>query len=135
MALSGYKKLQCFDVLIRIICCRGGSRFIVPYHQFVKSVSNKYSTGMRFSLRFETEDATERCTGIITGISEIDPVNWPGSKWKCLMVSILYIYVYLVSGVCSLVSETKTVKLVKSVISLVLHQFSLKLSINLVLKL
>ncbi|KAI7740869.1 hypothetical protein M8C21_021969 [Ambrosia artemisiifolia] len=42
---------------------------------------------MRFNLRFETEDATERrCRGIITGISDVDPVNWPGSKWKSLMV-------------------------------------------------
>ncbi|KAK1424751.1 hypothetical protein QVD17_20089 [Tagetes erecta] len=65
---------------------RGGSRFIVPYHEFVRSVSIKFSPGMRFNLRFETEDTTERFTGIITGISEIDPVNWPGSKWRCLMV-------------------------------------------------
>lgn len=67
---------------------RGGlSDFVLPYHQFLKSFVNKFSPGMRFNLRFETEDAAERkCTGMITGISDIDPVNWPGSKWKCLMV-------------------------------------------------
>ncbi|KAK9051687.1 hypothetical protein SSX86_028315 [Deinandra increscens subsp. villosa] len=66
---------------------RSGSKFIVPYHQFLKSVSKKFSPGMRFNLRFETEDATERrCTGTISGISDVDPVNWPGSKWRCLMV-------------------------------------------------
>ncbi|KAJ7968620.1 Auxin response factor [Quillaja saponaria] len=38
-------------------------------------------------MRFETEDAAERrCTGLITGISDVDPVSWPGSKWKCLLV-------------------------------------------------
>ncbi|XP_076917349.1 auxin response factor 15-like [Bidens hawaiensis] len=66
---------------------RSGSKFIVPYHQFLKSLANTFTPGMRFNLRFETEDANERqCTGVITGISDIDPVNWPGSKWRCLMV-------------------------------------------------
>ncbi|KAI3718980.1 hypothetical protein L6452_19866 [Arctium lappa] len=67
---------------------RGGlSEFIVSYHQFRKSLANKFSHGMRFNTRFETEDAAERrCTGIITGISDMDPVKWPGSKWRCLMV-------------------------------------------------
>ncbi|XP_076901758.1 auxin response factor 3-like [Bidens hawaiensis] len=66
---------------------RSGSKFIVPYHQFLKSLENKFTPGMRFNLRFETDDANERlCTGVITGIGDIDPVNWPGSKWRCLMV-------------------------------------------------
>ncbi|XP_021975677.1 auxin response factor 3 [Helianthus annuus] len=66
---------------------RSGSKFIVPYHRFRKSLTNKFSLGTRFNLRFETEDATERrCRGIITGVSDIDPVNWPGSKWRCLTV-------------------------------------------------
>ncbi|PWA88762.1 auxin response factor, DNA-binding pseudobarrel domain protein [Artemisia annua] len=67
---------------------RGGlSEFIVPYHQFRKSLANRFTTGMMFNVRLETEDASERrCTGIITGISDTDPINWPGSKWKSLMV-------------------------------------------------
>ncbi|XP_024989418.1 auxin response factor 3-like isoform X2 [Cynara cardunculus var. scolymus] len=109
---------------------RGGlSEFIVPYHQFRKRLTNKFLPGMRFNMRFDTEDAVERrfdlysllkpfyhtrselkfphrldfdhfslicchnllcffdrCTGIITGISDMDPVKWPGSKWRCLMV-------------------------------------------------
>ncbi|KAL7606663.1 hypothetical protein Lser_V15G16418 [Lactuca serriola] len=66
----------------------GVSEFILPYHRFLKSLlPNKFSPGMRFNLRFETEDAGERkSTGMITGISDVDPVKWPGSKWKCLMV-------------------------------------------------
>ena len=27
-----------------------------------------------------------RYTGIVTGISDMDPVRWPGSKWRCLLV-------------------------------------------------
>ncbi|RZS06833.1 hypothetical protein BHM03_00037563 [Ensete ventricosum] len=29
---------------------------------------------------------TGRYTGLITGIGELDPLRWPGSKWKCLSV-------------------------------------------------
>ncbi|KAB2017374.1 hypothetical protein E1A91_D08G159200v1 [Gossypium mustelinum] len=27
-----------------------------------------------------------RYTGVVTGISEMDPVRWSGSKWRCLLV-------------------------------------------------
>ncbi|CAL8146795.1 unnamed protein product [Prunus armeniaca] len=38
-------------------------------------------------MHLETEDAAERrYTGVITGISELDPVRWPGSKRRCLVV-------------------------------------------------
>lgn len=80
----------------------------------MKSLDCSYSAGMRFRMRFETDDASERrfvdcqacscyipidlsitdlcptltCrfTGLIAGISDVDPHRWPGSKWKCLMV-------------------------------------------------
>ncbi|XP_024993271.1 auxin response factor 3-like isoform X2 [Cynara cardunculus var. scolymus] len=65
----------------------GSSEFIVPYNRFLKSLANSFSPGMRFKMRFETEDAGDRrSTGIITGINDINPVRWPGSKWRCLMV-------------------------------------------------
>ncbi|TKY59204.1 Auxin response factor 3 [Spatholobus suberectus] len=63
------------------------SEFIIPIHKFLKSLDYSYSVGMRFRVRFETEDATERrFTGLIVGVSDVDPVRWPGSKWRCLMV-------------------------------------------------
>ncbi|MBA0694500.1 hypothetical protein Goari_004784 [Gossypium aridum] len=31
-------------------------------------------------------DFSCRHSGVITGISDINPVRWPGSKWRCLMV-------------------------------------------------
>lgn len=65
----------------------GSSEFIVPFNRFLKSLANSFSPGMRFKMRFETEDAGDRrSTGIITGINDINPVRWPGSKWRCLMV-------------------------------------------------
>ncbi|XP_071736164.1 auxin response factor 15-like [Rutidosis leptorrhynchoides] len=65
----------------------GLSEFIVPYHRFMRSFGSNFEPGMRFNLRYEKEDAAERrCSGIITGMSDIDPVNWPGSKWRSLTV-------------------------------------------------
>ncbi|KAL6610780.1 hypothetical protein ACP70R_040749 [Stipagrostis hirtigluma subsp. patula] len=62
------------------------SEFILPYSMFMKSLSRPFSAGMRFKMRYESEDATERrYTGLITGIGDADPI-WRGSKWKCLLV-------------------------------------------------
>lgn len=63
------------------------SEFIIPLRKFSKSIDHSFSAGMRFKMRVETEDAAERrYTGLITGISDMDPVRWPGSKWRCLLV-------------------------------------------------
>ncbi|KAL3617073.1 Arf GTPase arf3 [Castilleja foliolosa] len=63
------------------------SEIIVPYHKFSKSLTQPFSCGMRFKIRFETEDSSERrCGGLVAGISDVDPTRWPGSKWKCLLV-------------------------------------------------
>ncbi|KAF3451418.1 hypothetical protein FNV43_RR07513 [Rhamnella rubrinervis] len=63
------------------------SEFIIPLRKFSKSLDYSFSVGMRFKMRFETEDAAERrYTGLVTGISDMDPVRWPGSKWRCLVV-------------------------------------------------
>ncbi|XVE51402.1 hypothetical protein DITRI_Ditri02bG0037500 [Diplodiscus trichospermus] len=63
------------------------SEFIIPVHKFLKSLDHSFTVGMRFKMRFETEDAAERrYTGLVTGIGDMDPVRWPGSKWRCLLV-------------------------------------------------
>lgn len=63
------------------------AEFVIPYHKYVKSVSQSLSIGMQFKMRFETEDAAERrYTGIITGIGDIEPSRWPVSKWRSLKV-------------------------------------------------
>lgn len=61
------------------------SEIIVPYHKFCKSLAQTFSCGMRFKIRFETEDSSDR-SGLIVGVSDVDPARWPGSKWKCLLV-------------------------------------------------
>ncbi|KAL4563258.1 hypothetical protein LXL04_027298 [Taraxacum kok-saghyz] len=65
----------------------GSSECIVPYNRFLKSLSLTFSPGMRFKMRCETEDSGDRrSSGIVTGVSDIDPARWPGSKWRCLTV-------------------------------------------------
>ncbi|XP_019162905.1 PREDICTED: auxin response factor 3-like isoform X2 [Ipomoea nil] len=62
------------------------SEFIMPYHKFSRSLIHSFSAGMTFKMRHETEDAAERYTGLILGVSDVDPVRWPGSKWRSLLV-------------------------------------------------
>ncbi|KAL0305693.1 UNVERIFIED_CONTAM: Auxin response factor 3 [Sesamum radiatum] len=63
------------------------SEIIVPYRKFSKSLAHSFSCGMRFKIRCETEDSSERrCSGVIIGVSDVDRARWPGSKWKCLLV-------------------------------------------------
>ncbi|KAL8256415.1 hypothetical protein R6Q59_031482 [Mikania micrantha] len=63
------------------------AEFIVPFDQYMESIKNSYSIGMRFNMRFEGEEAPEqRFTGTIVGIEQHDPQRWPESKWRCLKV-------------------------------------------------
>lgn len=63
------------------------SEFIVPFDQYMESLKNNYSIGMRFKMRFEGEEAPEqRFTGTIVGIEDADGKRWPDSKWRCLRV-------------------------------------------------
>ncbi|XP_020205134.1 auxin response factor 2A [Cajanus cajan] len=63
------------------------AEFIVPYDQYMESLKNNYSIGMRFKMRFEGEEAPEqRFTGTIVGIEDSDPKRWRDSKWRCLKV-------------------------------------------------
>ncbi|KAG2628588.1 hypothetical protein PVAP13_3KG249527 [Panicum virgatum] len=64
----------------------GASEFIVPYCKFLKSLNCPFSIGMKFKVGSENEDANQRSCGLISGISEVDSIGWPGSKWRCLQV-------------------------------------------------
>ncbi|XP_022142187.1 auxin response factor 3 isoform X2 [Momordica charantia] len=63
------------------------SQFVLPLHKFLKSINHPFSVGMRFRLSFETEDAADRrYTGLISGVGDVDPIRWPGSRWRSLVV-------------------------------------------------
>lgn len=64
------------------------SAFLVPAHKFAKAMARSLSVGMRFKMRFETDDASERSySGTITGMADLDANCWPNSKWRSLKVN------------------------------------------------
>ncbi|XP_057766076.1 auxin response factor 5 [Salvia miltiorrhiza] len=64
------------------------SEFVIPLAKYRKAVyGTQLSIGMRFGIMFETEESTKRrYMGTIIGISDIDPLRWPNSKWRSLQV-------------------------------------------------
>ncbi|WOL16212.1 auxin response factor 6-like isoform X1 [Canna indica] len=64
------------------------SEFVIPLAKYVKAVYHtRVSVGMRFRMLFETEESSvRRYMGTITGIGDIDPVNWPNSHWRSVKV-------------------------------------------------
>ncbi|XWS14482.1 hypothetical protein CRYUN_Cryun35bG0013400 [Craigia yunnanensis] len=64
------------------------SEFVIPWAKYRKSVyGSQVSVGMRFGMMFETEESGKRrYMGTTVGISDLDPLRWPGSKWRNLQV-------------------------------------------------
>ncbi|MBA0659058.1 hypothetical protein Goklo_011220 [Gossypium klotzschianum] len=64
------------------------SEFVIPMAKYCKSVyATQVSAGMRFGMMFETEESGKRrYMGTIVGISDLDPLRWPGSKWRNVQV-------------------------------------------------
>ncbi|XP_026403065.1 auxin response factor 4-like isoform X1 [Papaver somniferum] len=63
------------------------AEFVIPYKKYLKSINHPAAVGMRFKMRFEMEDTAERrCSGLVTGVSDLDPYRWRDSKWRCLKV-------------------------------------------------
>ncbi|CAJ1972521.1 unnamed protein product [Sphenostylis stenocarpa] len=64
------------------------SEFVIPLPKYRKAVlGTQVSVGMRFGMMFETEESGKRrYMGTIVGISDVDPLRWPGSKWRNIQV-------------------------------------------------
>ncbi|KAL1209351.1 Auxin response factor 5 [Cardamine amara subsp. amara] len=64
------------------------AEFVIPIAKYRKAIcGSQLSVGMRFGMMFETEDSGKRrYMGTIVGISDLDPLRWPGSKWRNLQV-------------------------------------------------
>ncbi|KAF3794883.1 Auxin response factor 5 [Nymphaea thermarum] len=64
------------------------SEFVVPLVKYQKAVYGiQVSIGMRFGMMFEMEESGKRrYMGTVVGISDVDPVRWPDSKWRTLRV-------------------------------------------------
>ncbi|KAH7316362.1 hypothetical protein KP509_21G089900 [Ceratopteris richardii] len=64
------------------------AEFVIPHQKYRKAFVHSLSVGMRFKMRSESEDGTEkRYTGTITGTGDIDPERWRDSKWRSLKVN------------------------------------------------
>ncbi|CAL5210987.1 unnamed protein product [Lathyrus oleraceus] len=64
------------------------SQFIVSVNKYLSGINNKFAVGMRFKMRFESDDSAEsdkRFSGTIVGVEDISP-HWANSKWRSLKV-------------------------------------------------
>ncbi|KAJ1421653.1 PB1 domain [Sesbania bispinosa] len=64
------------------------SAFVIPLAKYRKAVyETQLSVGLRFGMMFETEESGKRrYMGTIISISDLDPLRWPGSKWRNIQV-------------------------------------------------
>ncbi|PQQ21528.1 auxin response factor 5 isoform X1 [Prunus yedoensis var. nudiflora] len=64
------------------------SEFVIPLATYQKAIyGTQLSVGMRFGMMFETEESGKRrYMGTIVSTSDLDPLRWPGSKWRNLQV-------------------------------------------------
>lgn len=64
------------------------SEFVIPVGKYRKALyGSQVSAGMRFGMMFETEESGKRrYMGTLVGISDLDHLRWPGSKWRNLQV-------------------------------------------------
>lgn len=62
------------------------SQFIIGLNQYLESVKNSFTVGVRFKMKFEGEDTPERrFNGTIVGIEDYSP-QWKNSRWRSLKV-------------------------------------------------
>ncbi|XP_026456878.1 auxin response factor 5-like isoform X1 [Papaver somniferum] len=64
------------------------SEFVIPLTRFQKALyGTQVSIGMRFGMMLETEESGKRrYMGTVVGISDLDHLRWPNSKWCNLQV-------------------------------------------------
>ncbi|XP_010915982.1 auxin response factor 11 [Elaeis guineensis] len=62
------------------------SQFIVGVNKYLEAVKNGFTVGMRFKMRFESEDVPEKWfTGTVVGVEDVSS-QWADSKWRSLKV-------------------------------------------------
>ncbi|KAF8766307.1 hypothetical protein HU200_007824 [Digitaria exilis] len=62
------------------------SEYVIPYQKFLKSLNHSVCIGAKINFQCQNEDVSERRSGMVVGISEVDSIKWPGSKWRSLLV-------------------------------------------------
>ncbi|KAK1552897.1 hypothetical protein Q3G72_025291 [Acer saccharum] len=57
--------------------------FVIPYQKYMKSITRPGFIGAK--VHKQKRNSSTRFTGVVTGMADLDPKNWPNSKWKCLL--------------------------------------------------
>ncbi|TYH71755.1 hypothetical protein ES332_D05G206500v1 [Gossypium tomentosum] len=88
LQIEPHSQSSTIQALSSVFCRSCPSEFVIPMAKYCKSVyATQVSAGMRFGMMFETEESGKRrYMGTIVGISDLDPLSWPGSKWRNLQV-------------------------------------------------
>lgn len=103
----------------------------------MKSITSQIPVGTRFKMRFDFDDsperrysiiqtntmiiiclldvsrlidyivASQRFSGVVTGVGDLDPYRWPNSKWRCLMVDYYFIFTHLLLFSSTFVTSLK----------------------------
>ncbi|KAK3223857.1 hypothetical protein Dsin_010882 [Dipteronia sinensis] len=61
--------------------------FVIPYQKYMKSLIRPKCIGDKvYEQQHTASNSLIRYTGVVTGMADLDPKNWPNSKWKCLTV-------------------------------------------------
>ncbi|KAK1553273.1 hypothetical protein Q3G72_032030 [Acer saccharum] len=60
--------------------------FVIPYQKYMKSITRPGFIGAKVHKQTGIFNSFERSTGVVTAMTDLDPMNWPNSKWKCLTV-------------------------------------------------
>ncbi|KAF8113773.1 hypothetical protein N665_0045s0018 [Sinapis alba] len=62
------------------------SQFIIGVNKYMAAMTNGFSVGRRFRMRFEGEESPERIfTGTVIGTGDLS-TQWPASKWRSLQI-------------------------------------------------
>ncbi|XP_042461398.1 auxin response factor 7-like [Zingiber officinale] len=63
------------------------SEFVISLNKYLEVMNRKMTTGMRFKMRFEGDEAPDRrVSGTIVGVTEKASSQWEDSEWRSLKV-------------------------------------------------
>jgi len=88
----------CFDKPCRL----SQSEFIIPYSKFMKSFSQPFSAGLRFKMRYESDDATERRYAQLLWSSflmGLEKLLWSYTNLWCWHARLFCRYTGIIAGI------------------------------------
>ncbi|KAJ0039236.1 hypothetical protein Pint_23886 [Pistacia integerrima] len=68
---------------------RSHAGFVISYQKYRKSITKPVQIGTEFRMPHETDDSSQSCAGVVTGLGDLDTCKWSESIWRCLMVNFI----------------------------------------------